>query len=187
MFVVCPMVEENDEPPVKLQVRRGTREGAGAAFPDLRVGGVHGRMKAKDKDRVMADFAAGELDILVSTTVIEVGVDVPNAALMIVENAERFGLSQLHQLRGRVGRGQHKSYCVLVSDADGEEVKKAVSALWWKTNDGFKISEEDLRSRGPGDFFGSRQHGLPEMRGRPRRRRERSQVCAGRSALASEG
>ncbi len=103
-------------------------------------------MKAKDKDRVMADFAAGELDILVSTTVIEVGVDVPNAALMIVENAERFGLSQLHQLRGRVGRGQHKSYCVLVSDADGEEVKSRLGIMV-KTNDGFKISEEDPAAR----------------------------------------
>jgi ATP-dependent DNA helicase RecG len=132
-------------------------------FPDLRIALIHGQMKASEKEEAMASFARGEADVLVATTVIEVGVDVPNATLMVVEDADRFGLSQLHQLRGRVGRGGSKSYCILTSHNRNPETLQRLKALC-KTTDGFQIAEEDLKMRGPGDFFGSRQSGLPTFR-----------------------
>ena len=167
-YIVCPAVEEAEPSPdgsgMDLKaVTKYAKDLQERVFPDLRVGFVHGKLKSKEKEAVMSAFTAGELDVLVSTTVIEVGVDVPNAALMIVENAERFGLSQLHQLRGRVGRGSWESHCVLMSSTRNEESRARLKVMT-STTDGFKIAEEDLKLRGPGDFFGSRQHGLPSLR-----------------------
>ena len=161
-FVVCPAVEENEELDVKsAEVWAQTLQQT--VFPDLRVLLIHGRMKGAEKEAVMDAFAKGEGDVLVATTVIEVGVDVPNATLMVIEDADRFGLSQLHQLRGRVGRGSSRSYCILTSHTRNAETVQRLKALC-KTTDGFKIAEEDLKLRGPGDFFGSRQSGLPTFR-----------------------
>ena len=164
VFIVCPLVGQEDQLPDERKAAaayaKTLRE---EVFPDLRVCLLHGKMKPKEKEKVMEDFAAGNGDILVATTVVEVGVDVPNATCMVVENAERFGLSQLHQLRGRVGRGQAKSYCILLSEHPSEETKRRLKVMT-KTNDGFEISREDLALRGPGDFFGQRQHGLPALK-----------------------
>ena len=163
-YIVCPAVEEGEDEGAGMKAATSyARSLQTEVFPDLRVGLVHGKMKPREKDAVMTAFAGGELDVLVSTTVIEVGVDVPNAALMVVENADRFGLSQLHQLRGRVGRGKHQSYCVLVTSTRNPDSRARLKVLT-KTTDGFQIAEEDLKLRGPGDFFGQRQHGLPQLR-----------------------
>ena len=161
-FVVCPAVEENEDLGIKAAtVWADTLQQT--VFPDLRILLIHGQMKGAEKEAAMAAFARGEADVLVATTVIEVGVDVPNATLMVIEDADRFGLSQLHQLRGRVGRGGHQSYCILTSHNRNPDTLARLKALC-KTTDGFKIAEEDLKMRGPGDFFGARQSGLPTFR-----------------------
>ncbi len=161
-YIVCPLVEENEVVDITpaTEYHKNLAEGE---FKNYSVGLLHGKMPAKEKEKVMASFASGEIQLLVATTVIEVGIDVPNAVIMVIENAERFGLSQLHQLRGRIGRGKYKSDCILISDAKAEDTQKRLSIIK-DTADGFKIADADLEMRGPGDFLGRRQHGLPDMR-----------------------
>jgi len=163
IYVVYPLVEESE----KMDLRDATKRYEylrDRVFPKYSVGLLHGRMKPEQKEEVMRRFIAGEIQILVSTTVIEVGVDVPNASVMVVEHAERFGLSQLHQLRGRVGRGAEQSYCVLLASDKQTEVARQRLGIMEETNDGFKIAEKDLEIRGPGEVMGTRQEGLPEFR-----------------------
>jgi ATP-dependent DNA helicase RecG len=160
-YIICPMVEEN-ELDIK-SAEQTAEELSETAFKGYNLGLLHGRMKQAEKDGVMKAFASGDVQILVATTVVEVGVDIPNATIMLIENAERFGLSTLHQLRGRIGRGSKKSYCVLISDTQSDSSRERLMIMK-KYSDGFKIADEDLKARGPGDFFGKRQHGLPELK-----------------------
>lgn len=162
-YIVCPAIEENDDCADLKSAEQYAEDLSEGAFRGYNLGLLHGKMKPKEKDNVMKAFSSGDVQILVATTVVEVGVDVPDATIMVIENAERFGLSQLHQLRGRIGRGNKKSFCVLVSDSRSESSRNRLSVMKNNSN-GFKIADEDLKARGPGDFFGERQHGLPALK-----------------------
>ncbi len=161
-YIVCPLVEENEEIDL-TSANEYYKKLKNSEFKDYSVGILHGKMSPKEKDAVMRKFASGEIQLLIATTVIEVGIDVPNAVLMVIENAERFGLSQLHQLRGRIGRGEFKSDCILISDSESEDTKKRLDVIK-NCSDGFKIADYDLALRGPGDFLGNRQSGIPQMK-----------------------
>lgn len=162
-YIICPLVDESEAETNTKSAQQLALELSETAFKGYTLGLLHGKMKASDKDKVMKAFSDGDIQILVATTVVEVGVDVPGATIMVIENAERFGLSQLHQLRGRIGRGSKKSYCILISDNSGETTRNRLMTMK-KYSDGFKIADEDLKARGPGDFFGERQHGLPKLK-----------------------
>ncbi|MEE0729116.1 MAG: ATP-dependent DNA helicase RecG, partial [Oscillospiraceae bacterium] len=158
-YLICPLIEEDETGLASVKEYAGLVKDC---FPHASVGILHGKMKPAEKDAVMKEFSEGALQLLVSTTVVEVGVDVPNAVIMLIENAERYGLSQLHQLRGRIGRGSFQSTCILVTDIQNEDTLKRLK-LFRDTSDGFQIADADLKLRGPGDFFGQRQHGLPQL------------------------
>lgn len=162
-YIICPLVDESETGTNIKSAQQLALELSETAFKGYTLGLLHGKMKASEKDKVMKAFSDGDIQILVATTVVEVGVDVPGATIMVIENAERFGLSQLHQLRGRIGRGSKKSYCILVSDNSSETTRNRLMTMK-KYSDGFKIADEDLKARGPGDFFGERQHGLPKLK-----------------------
>ncbi|MBU0703751.1 MAG: ATP-dependent DNA helicase RecG, partial [Chloroflexi bacterium] len=162
VFVICPLVKESD----KIEARAAVEEHERLQkyiFPDLKLGLLHGRMKGEEKEGTMARFVRGELDILVATSVVEVGIDVPNASVMLIEGADRFGLAQLHQFRGRVGRGEHDSYCLLVSGSPSPEAQERLQAIE-ATGDGFELAQKDLEMRGPGEFLGTRQAGFPDLK-----------------------